>query len=666
MEEQEKQQEIKPKKKHSFIFKLFKFFLVLVAIILVILSIIKLVSWIKEKRFDDLIRNTALIDEIGDLNLTEQEKAEDWNNDGISNEEAESRGLNLVETDSDGDGLSDYDEIYKYFTDPTKYSTSGDIYSDGYKLKNGYDLNKQYETKKDITISNSDIVVEVDDAHDMAVYYKEYSGKIPEGYILGYNPFRLYSFSGKVTLAINSPENYEVISYDNLKKKTTKIKSKVENGKLVFEVSNDNPILIVYNDKALKLIDENAYTKLVTDYSNDIDKEYFVVAFPLFTYFLEYPVYILEVDNNLSDYEAINKLLIDDINEKSGGKFKVEHRYTNSLTAKVLDYVFGGITKEMANNLTEGNTSFINYIILYGHLYSKEELYNYLLGDITKKEEEEARVNEFEKKYNNKNCTYCADSGFNVNINAFSFANFSTVKTGGVCAGFARITTNIFNNGKLNKEQKSKYDLTDYSYNVIWAKKLFEYNTGEYLSPYGDEIYGNEETLDINDISGKDGEVVKAIQYHWEDFNNDIRMKKFGWAWNNASDKMTYISSSTVDNLVEKFKKGEIVSVLLLSEGQHAVNAYKIVEDKDDEDILYVKIYDNNFPSDKFWTSDAKSKQKYDITLTLKRVYENGLFGTKTKYLYSYNPIGRKSYSWGNVDMSTDGILFIDENNKAL
>lgn len=40
--------------------------------------------------------------------------------------------------DSDGDGLSDYDEINKYFTDPKNPDTDGDGFTDGAEIKNGY------------------------------------------------------------------------------------------------------------------------------------------------------------------------------------------------------------------------------------------------------------------------------------------------------------------------------------------------------------------------------------------------------------------------------------------------------------------------------------------------------------------------------------------------
>lgn len=45
---------------------------------------------------------------------------------------------NKMIKDSDGDGLSDGDEILKYKTDPNNRDTDGDGYSDGDEVKNGY------------------------------------------------------------------------------------------------------------------------------------------------------------------------------------------------------------------------------------------------------------------------------------------------------------------------------------------------------------------------------------------------------------------------------------------------------------------------------------------------------------------------------------------------
>jgi lipoprotein-anchoring transpeptidase ErfK/SrfK len=53
----------------------------------------------------------------------------------------------LKSTDSDGDGLSDYDETYIYHTDPSNPDTDGDGYNDGHEVEHGYDPNKNGNDK---------------------------------------------------------------------------------------------------------------------------------------------------------------------------------------------------------------------------------------------------------------------------------------------------------------------------------------------------------------------------------------------------------------------------------------------------------------------------------------------------------------------------------------
>jgi len=53
----------------------------------------------------------------------------------------------LKNQDSDKDGLSDYDELYIYHTDPYNPDTDGDGYTDGYEVANGYDPNKKGNDK---------------------------------------------------------------------------------------------------------------------------------------------------------------------------------------------------------------------------------------------------------------------------------------------------------------------------------------------------------------------------------------------------------------------------------------------------------------------------------------------------------------------------------------
>lgn len=676
----------KQKKSSGCLGVLLKFLLVILIIILSIFGIVKFIGWYKEYKFNKFVEESLLVNKVDDLELTDEELKEDWNNDGITNEKAQELGLNISVSDTDGDGLTDVDEINVYNSDPLKYSTSGDIYSDGHKVFLGYDLKKQYETKKDVVTTNSDVSVEVDNAYDMGVYYKDYLGLIPDGIYLGYQPFRLFSFEGKVNLKIDNADNYDVISYDAVSEKHEKVKSHVEGGNLVFDVSDDNPILVKYKQSVIDKMNSNALSSINSKYENDVKKEYYVVAFPIVTAFFKHPIYVMEIDNNKAG-KGSDIILEQEINSKANGLFTIDHYYINDKSTGFLDFMLGDLSSQIYSNVGEENKSFVDFVVTYKRVSSVGELYEFLFGeygeiddDDEKEDEIEGELedemdddidddeNPYDDKYDNMSCKYCADSGFNVGINAFAFANLVTeVSEGGVCAGFSHITTSIFNNNPVSNRIADSYDLSDSSYSLIWSKQLYNYRMGEKLLSYADNIVNNEEKLNSKTMDKPDSEVVKALEYHWEVFNDKVRSKKFGWAWNNAVGKRSYIDSDTIDNLVEIFNSKKIVSVMLFNDSQHAINAYRIVEDKNDPDILYIKAYDNNFPNDRFWNSDKTGKIHYDITITVKRIYENTFLGTKTKYVYDYNPIGRDSYHYGNFDNSSlDGILFVDENYKAI
>jgi hypothetical protein len=52
------------------------------------------------------------------------------------------------ETDSDGDGLTDIEELKIYGTDPQKADTDGDGFLDGDEVKNGYNPLGEGKLKK--------------------------------------------------------------------------------------------------------------------------------------------------------------------------------------------------------------------------------------------------------------------------------------------------------------------------------------------------------------------------------------------------------------------------------------------------------------------------------------------------------------------------------------
>jgi hypothetical protein len=70
---------------------------------------------------------------------------------GMSKYDKMKSGLDYRDgSDSDSDGLTDKEEIEKYHTDPLKASTSGDLYTDKYKVDNGMNIDKKYDYKEKI------------------------------------------------------------------------------------------------------------------------------------------------------------------------------------------------------------------------------------------------------------------------------------------------------------------------------------------------------------------------------------------------------------------------------------------------------------------------------------------------------------------------------------
>lgn len=62
----------------------------------------------------------------------------DKDRDGIDDQKEKELGTSNRDFDTDGDGLSDSDEIDAWKTDPTKSDTDGDTFNDGYEVLNGY------------------------------------------------------------------------------------------------------------------------------------------------------------------------------------------------------------------------------------------------------------------------------------------------------------------------------------------------------------------------------------------------------------------------------------------------------------------------------------------------------------------------------------------------
>ena len=75
----------------------------------------------------------------------------DSDNDGLPDDEEKQYGTNPHNPDTDGDGLSDGDEVNKYHTDPLVADSDGDGFSDGDEVTAGSDPNDPSSTPLTVT-----------------------------------------------------------------------------------------------------------------------------------------------------------------------------------------------------------------------------------------------------------------------------------------------------------------------------------------------------------------------------------------------------------------------------------------------------------------------------------------------------------------------------------
>lgn len=83
------------------------------------------------------VTNTAAVDMGNDRVLFGE--AVDTDQDGLDDVRERELGTSLINSDTDGDGLNDADEVIIWKTDPLNPDTDNDTYKDGEEVRNGYD-----------------------------------------------------------------------------------------------------------------------------------------------------------------------------------------------------------------------------------------------------------------------------------------------------------------------------------------------------------------------------------------------------------------------------------------------------------------------------------------------------------------------------------------------
>lgn len=263
---------------------------------------------------------------------------------------------------------------------------------------------------------------------------------------------------------------------------------------------------------------------------------------------------------------------------------------------------------------------------------------------------------------------YIANSGFQIDKHSFSFSNMPLdCSPDGICSGFAFATNQIYNgmnpSRKMNKNTLSipiigeikaapAFDTKSEEYDVIFKDKTpFRYKvTDAAITNYDSKGEPQESytTVNISDISQPDQELLKCLSNYWLWSNKTTLYDSAVSALSNYKLNNEF---SKIREIADLFKKNQIIHVSLDGGiGGHAVNAYKLEQDKNDTDLFYLYIYDNNYPNNMmlFRNPDGSlRKQQTDIYMTIRRYPKKTLVGVYEMFDFSY---GTGTYTWRNDD----------------
>ena len=202
--------------------KVKKFFGVLLKVILIGIAVFFVGKFAYQKYTEHAaIKNLRGSMEIFDVKTYEEEWANTASDiTGMTLLDKYNAGLMLVTgSDTDGDGLTDKEEIETYGSDPLSTSTAGDLYSDSYKVANGMDVNTYCEYTEEMIFQYNEceevsLVAEKPTDFNAVVKRLTNTENISGQLIrVGY---QIYNYSGKMSVDLSSVITEQGISLSDL------------------------------------------------------------------------------------------------------------------------------------------------------------------------------------------------------------------------------------------------------------------------------------------------------------------------------------------------------------------------------------------------------------------------------------------------------------------
>ncbi|MBO0993634.1 hypothetical protein [Bacillus sp. SD088] len=611
----------------------------------------RLEKYLKALPEDAAISTNTMIElhgneKIGEQKMTIQEKVD--------------AGLNPYVDDTSGNGISDWDAIHTYHTDPKKFSSADDGISDLAKIKEGLDPTEPLDKN---TIDEFSIE---DEALDVTIHTNDLNAKY-HSFIEPYQqdeldaiyepvrePVQFFNYNGEVELKlpqdVKNQKELKAFYFDFNKEDFVEIKKQRVEDDAIFATINDSSPVYILNPDTYERIEKYYYFRV-----SGFQFSRAVAGF-------DHKVFIFKRAWRDSDDFVEDKYEDEEygITELSIGKI-------GPISAAFLDGVYALLDK-IFQPLDETDNNWLARALLdYGTVmgtpdYVKKYSMPWIFDDEFNQEE----------VYSAK----VIDTGFLSNANAFRFGNMLTpLGDGGICAGIVRVIERVFNQEEI--EQKLSYkpetmkswlrellgsaDYKTLSYNLEPQLEHYPFLDDGYLYGYrftddqisyiGKETYIDDVTIDPSKIDEPDQTLVKMLETQWIYANEFI----------NYTTKPYDSSNITIlDQVEDALANGNVVYASLHKEsGGHAVNIYKMEYDEFDPNLIRLYAYDSNFPYGRL-----KQEKKRELFMNIHKKKRNTENGVEEYFQFDYTPFSSKNYSYNNTEDDHEIRFFV--NDQAL
>lgn len=555
--------------------------------------------------------------------------------EGLTKLDKYKMGLNPDEqSDTDGDGLTDKEEIEKYSSDPLKRSTAGDLYTDAYKVENNMDVNTYYEYDKPIEFKYNkcpevQLTASVED--DLWAVCDLYSINLVDGYdVLG--SYNIYNYEGLVSIDVSNYISSEITVGDivvlqsewsgrNLKQLNTSNDGNIIN---IIEPIKREDLIISIAKKSPKKSNFNA--------TNNSD------------------------DNELSstgDGIVYTWLIWDGL---FGGKPTIYYAPTGD---DELDNANKNALLSMAEYYTNSSTHVSETdvtIVTMDEINSKRKLLETMPWSIRLLPNELSFLptQYFDlEMVTGINAIGASEDTFRTLEDTLPFQNFnSTISPGGNCAGIAHLTSYLHNTGS-NPSSGSyagiSWDISGDDENVTLTNSgLSDYKDRDFRKNHKDA----DGILTVNLTPGEE-EFIKMIGAYWAEANDKLENEEYSckktkgqtnYNWKLIEDMMTVLDHNRI-----------LDAAFLYDDGSgHVINILSYEVNESNPNFVTFRIYDSNYPGNKF------SFENTDCHLYVKRV--TSTYDNTDSFEYYYKPFANSDKGYFSSYQDVYEMMVYDEN----